>query len=61
MSSVIQGKFSKWETVIGLEIHAQAFGFATDDEINDMTFYAYKVINKATTNLNETTDLKKKT
>jgi len=23
MSSVIQGKFSKWETVIGLEIHAQ--------------------------------------
>ena len=39
---------------IGLEIHAQAFGFATDDEINDMTFYAYKVINKATTNLNET-------
>ena len=39
---------------IGLEIHAQAFGFATDDEINDMTFYAYKIINKATTNLNET-------
>ena len=23
MSSLIQGKFSKWETVIGLEIHAQ--------------------------------------
>ncbi len=39
---------------IGLEIHAQAFGFATDDEINDMTFYNYKIINRATTNLNET-------
>ena len=23
MSNLIQGKFSKWETVIGLEIHAQ--------------------------------------
>lgn len=39
---------------IGLEIHAQAFGFATDDEINDMTFYNYKIINRATTNLNNT-------
>ena len=28
---------------IGLEIH-QAFGFATDDEINDMTFYNYKIM-----------------
>ena len=36
---------------IGLEIHAQAFGFATDDEINDMTFYNYKIINRATTKL----------
>ena len=36
---------------IGLEIHAQAFAFATDDEINDMTFYNYKIINRATTKL----------
>lgn len=39
---------------IGLEIHAQAFGFATNDEINDMTFYSYKIINRATTTLNQT-------
>ena len=30
---------------IGLEIHAQAFGFTADNEINDMTFYNYKIIN----------------
>jgi hypothetical protein len=39
---------------IGLEIHAQAFAFATDDEINDMSFYNYKIINRATTKLNDT-------
>ncbi len=33
---------------IGLEIQAQAFGFATNDEINDMTFYNYKIINRST-------------
>ena len=38
---------------IGLEIHAQAFGFATNDEINDMTFYNYKVINRSTIQLND--------
>lgn len=32
---------------IGLEIQAQAFGFITNDEINDMTFYTYKIINKS--------------
>lgn len=32
---------------IGLEIHAQAFGFATNDEINNMTFYNYKIINRS--------------
>ncbi|MFN0275693.1 MAG: hypothetical protein ACKVPJ_08105 [Chitinophagales bacterium] len=36
---------------IGLEIQAMAFGFTTNDEINDMTFYRYKVINFATTAL----------
>lgn len=39
---------------IGLEIHAQAFGFATNDEINNMTFYAYKVINRASISLTNT-------
>ena len=38
---------------IGLEIRAQAFFFATNDEINDMTFYNYKIINKATIQLND--------
>ena len=39
---------------IGLEIRAQAFAFATNDEINNMTFYNYKIINKATIQLNDT-------
>ncbi|MBH83690.1 MAG: hypothetical protein CMP70_03325 [Flavobacteriales bacterium] len=38
---------------IGLEIRAQAFAFATNDEINNMTFYNYKIINKATIQLND--------
>jgi len=33
---------------IGLEIHAQAFAFTADNEINDMTFYNYKIINRST-------------
>lgn len=36
---------------IGLEIQCLAFGFATNDEINDMTFYKYKVFNYATSRL----------
>ena len=36
---------------IGIEIQATAFGFSTNDEINDMTFYRYEVINFATTPL----------
>ncbi len=39
---------------LGLEIHAQAFGFAADNELNDMTFYNYKIINRSTQPLNET-------
>ncbi|MFZ7114666.1 MAG: hypothetical protein ACO1G9_04725 [Bacteroidota bacterium] len=39
---------------VGVEIQAQAFGFNTGDEINNMTFYRYKIINRATTDLNET-------
>lgn len=32
---------------IGMEIHGQAFAFATNDELNDMTFYNYELINKS--------------
>lgn len=33
---------------IGMEIHAQAFSFATNDEVNRMTFYNYEMINRST-------------
>jgi hypothetical protein len=33
---------------IGLEFHAQAFAFTTNDAINDMTFYSYEIINRST-------------
>lgn len=39
---------------IGLEIRAQAFGFTTNDEINNMTFYSYEIINRSTFRLTET-------
>ena len=39
---------------IGLEIQAQAFAFATNDEINNMTFYKYKIINRSTLTVNQT-------
>ncbi len=39
---------------IGMEIRAQAFGFSTNDEINNMTFYTYEVINRSTYKLTET-------
>ncbi|MFN6083357.1 MAG: T9SS C-terminal target domain-containing protein, partial [Fluviicola sp.] len=39
---------------IGMEIHAQAFSFATDDEINKMTFYNYLLINRGTQTLENT-------
>lgn len=42
------------ETAIGIEIQAQAFAFATNDEINNMTFYNYKLINRSHSALNET-------
>jgi len=32
---------------IGLEVQAQAFAFSTNDEINNMTFYKYKIINRS--------------
>jgi hypothetical protein len=39
---------------IGMEIRAQAFAFATDDEINRMTFYNYELINRGSQTLDNT-------
>ncbi len=39
---------------IGLEIRAQAFAFSTNDEINNMTFYSYEIINRSSYELRET-------
>ncbi|MFH0865149.1 MAG: T9SS type A sorting domain-containing protein, partial [Bacteroidota bacterium] len=39
---------------IGFEIRAQAFAFATNDEINNMSFYSYEIINRSTYRLTET-------
>ena len=39
---------------IGLEIRAQAFAFATNDEINNMTFYSYEIINRSAYTLTQT-------
>ena len=39
---------------IGMEIRGQAFSFATNDEINDMTFYNYELINRSTQTLFDT-------
>lgn len=34
-------------TAIQMEVQVQAFGYATNDELNDMTFQRYKLINRA--------------
>lgn len=39
---------------IGMEIRAQAFAFATTDEVNRMTFYNYELINRGTQTLFKT-------
>ena len=39
---------------IGMEIRAQAFAFSTNDEINNMTFYSYEIINRSTYELKDT-------
>ncbi len=39
---------------IGMEVHAQAFAFATNDEVNDMTFYNYELINRSSFTLTNT-------
>ena len=39
---------------IGLEIRGQAFGFSTNDEINNMSFCSYEIINRSTYELTGT-------
>lgn len=39
---------------IGMEFRAQAFAFTTNDELNDMTFYNYNIINRSTYTLFDT-------
>ncbi|MGB0177402.1 MAG: hypothetical protein ACPF9D_09555, partial [Owenweeksia sp.] len=39
---------------LGFEIRAQAFAFASNDEINNMTFNNYRIINKSTFRLSQT-------
>ena len=39
---------------IGMEVQVQAFAFQSDDEINNMTFQRYKLINRAVEPINET-------
>ena len=39
---------------IGLEVQAQAYAYQTNDEINDMTFYNYTLINKSSFRLDST-------
>ena len=38
---------------IGIEVRAQAFAFSTSDEINNMTFYQYEVLNKSSFRLTD--------
>ncbi|MBS18854.1 MAG: hypothetical protein CL835_04765, partial [Crocinitomicaceae bacterium] len=39
---------------IGMEIRAQAFAFSTNDEVNNMTFHNYVLINQGTQTLSNT-------
>ncbi len=39
---------------VGMEIRAQAFAFTTNDEVNNMTFYNYELINRSTQTLSNT-------
>lgn len=38
-------------TAIQMEVQVQAFGYQTNDELNDMTFQRYKLINRAKTDI----------
>jgi hypothetical protein len=39
---------------IRMEVQVQAFAYATNDQINDMTFYRYKLINRAVLSIDST-------
>ncbi len=39
---------------IQMEVQVEAFGYATNDEVNDMTFYRYKLINWAIESIDST-------
>ncbi len=39
---------------IGVELRSQAFAFSTNDEINNMTFFSYEIINRSTYSLTQT-------
>ena len=39
---------------IRMEVQVQAFGYTTNDELNDMTFQRYKLINRATDRIDST-------
>jgi len=39
---------------IHMEVQVQAFAYATNDQINDMTFYRYKLINRAVSAIDST-------
>lgn len=39
---------------LGMEVRCQAFAFATNDEINNMTFYNYELVNRSTQTLYDT-------
>ncbi len=39
---------------LGFEIRAQAFAFASNDEVNNMTFNNYRILNKSTFRLSQT-------
>ncbi|MCF8297037.1 MAG: hypothetical protein K9J13_05765, partial [Saprospiraceae bacterium] len=38
---------------IGIEVRAQAYAYQTNDELNNMTFYSYEIINRSTNKLND--------
>ena len=37
-----------------MEVQVQAFAYSTNDELNDMTFQRYKLINRARTDIDST-------
>ncbi len=41
-------------SAIGLEVHSEAFSFATNDELNNATFYDHTVINRSRSRLDST-------